>query len=95
MGQFASLPEESQAGTMIWTVRVSNILGAADSRDDSRWITGKINSYRLQARIVNVYSPNDPSLRRGKLEELEEYLDGIPPGSELILGGDWNVVEDP
>ena len=64
----------------------------SEARDtDGRLLCLDIDLADSKYRLINVYMPNKPANRRDFINDLEGYL--ITP-REIILGGDFNFVED-
>ena len=64
----------------------------SEARDtDGRLLCLDIDLADSKCRLINVYMPNKPANRRDFINDLEGYL--ITP-REIILGGDFNFVED-
>jgi len=58
---------------------------------DGRLIYVDITSHVGKLRLVSVYCPNNIQERKIFLENMEYHINGIRP---LIIGGDWNCIEN-
>ena len=58
---------------------------------EGRVICADITLVNTKLRLINVYTPNIPSERRQFIKNLQAYL---ITSREIILGGDWNCIED-
>lgn len=81
---------------MIFNPSNNDILQTVSTHPEGRWTFSEIKSGSLHALIVCVYAPNEHQPRTELLEDLKSALETMNPKRlPIILGGDWNFVEDP
>ena len=68
-----------------------NTINKFEKDSEGRAVSVKISSPHGDFNIVSIYAPNNISERKIFLRNLDPLLIGTNP---LILGGDWNMIED-